>query len=112
MARFNEQVEKLKQQVITIANEEAKKIVDSARAEAEAESSQIMKDSEKNLARIKKNIDASFDKAVDNIVRTVLGQEVVAIAEAPAKAEQNQKEAKPAAAAKIRKYGSDGKPVN
>ena len=107
LAHSNEQVEKLKQQIIAVANEEAKKIVDGARAEADAESSQIMKEAEKNLASIKKNIDASFDKAVDSIVKTVLGQEMAA--EAP-KAEA--KKDKPAAAAKIKKYSADGKPVN
>ncbi|MEW5840900.1 MAG: hypothetical protein AB1753_07845 [Thermoproteota archaeon] len=114
MARSNEQVEKLKQQVIAAANEEARKIVEAARAEAEAESAQITKEAERSLAAIKKNIDASFDRAVDSIVRTVLGQEAApAAAEAP-KAESGKKEqAKPAsAAAKIKRYNADGKPVN
>jgi F0F1-type ATP synthase membrane subunit b/b' len=58
-----------------MATEEAKKIVDGAKAEADAESAQIAKDAEKSLASIKKNIDSSFDKAVESIVKTVLGQE-------------------------------------
>lgn len=95
MAHSNEQVEKLRQQIISMANEEAKKIVDSAKAEAEAESAAVMKDAEKNLASIKKNIDASFDKAVESIVKTVLGQETP------------KAEPKPA---KPKKYTSDGKP--
>ncbi|HEX7032163.1 MAG TPA: hypothetical protein VF172_04105 [Nitrososphaera sp.] len=73
MAHSNEEVEKLKQQVIAMANEEAKKIVDSARAEAEAESEKIGEDGRANVANLKKNINASFDAAVDSIVRTVLG---------------------------------------
>jgi V/A-type H+/Na+-transporting ATPase subunit G/H len=108
MARSNEQVEKLKQQITAVANEEAKKIVDGARAEAEAESAQITKDAEKNLASIKKNIDSSFDKAVDSIVKAVLGQEVAV--EAPAKAEP--KKEKSVSAARIKKYSSEGKPLN
>jgi V/A-type H+-transporting ATPase subunit G/H len=75
MARSNEQVEKLKQELITMANEQAKKIVDSARAEAEAESKVIAAEAEKSLLAIKNNIDSSFGKAVDSIVRTVLGAE-------------------------------------
>lgn len=119
MARSNEQVEKLKQQVIAMANEEAKRIVDSARAEAEAESSQIMKDAEKSLATIKKNIDASFDRAVDSIVRSVLGQDMAATAttatsEAP-KAEgasgKGKEKSAASSAPKIKRYTSDGKPV-
>jgi F0F1-type ATP synthase membrane subunit b/b' len=35
-------MEKLKQQIITLANEEAKQIVDSSKAEAEAESEEIL----------------------------------------------------------------------
>ncbi|MEO9363274.1 MAG: hypothetical protein ABI348_05170 [Nitrososphaera sp.] len=75
LAHSNEEVDKLKQQIISMANEEAKRIVEAARAEAESESAQIMKEAETNLAAIKKNIDASFDKAVESIVKTVLGQE-------------------------------------
>ena len=73
MAHSNEEVEKLKQQVTAIANEDAKKIVDSARAEAEAESEKIGEAGRSNVANLKKNINSSFDAAVDNIVRTVLG---------------------------------------
>ncbi|HKX81875.1 MAG TPA: hypothetical protein VJL54_06430, partial [Nitrososphaera sp.] len=73
LAHAGEEVDKLRQQVIVIANEEAKTIVDKAKAEAEAESAEIAKQAQKSLATIKKNIDSSFDKAVDNIVKTVLG---------------------------------------
>jgi len=73
MAHSNEEVEKLKQQVIAMANEEAKRIVDSARAEAEAESEKIGEMGRANVANLKKNINSSFDAAVDSIVRTVLG---------------------------------------
>lgn len=75
MTRSNEQVEKLKQELISMANAEAKKIVDTARAEAEAESKVIIAEAEKSLLAIKKNIDSSFGRAVDNIVQTVLGVE-------------------------------------
>jgi vacuolar-type H+-ATPase subunit H len=98
LAHSNEEVDKLKQQIISMANEEAKSIVEAARAEAESESEQIMRDAEKNLAAIKKNIDASFDKAVESIVKTVLGQETT---------EKPEKQSP-----KIKKYSSEGKPVN
>ncbi|HXG07628.1 MAG TPA: hypothetical protein VNI77_09925 [Nitrososphaera sp.] len=77
MAHSNEEVEKLKQQVIAMANEEAKKIVDAARAEAEAESEKIGEAGRANVAKLKKNINASFDAAVDSIVRMVLGDAAV-----------------------------------
>jgi len=57
-----------------MANEEAKRIVDGARLEAEAESERIAEMGRANVATLKKNIDSSFDLAVDSIVRTVLGE--------------------------------------
>ena len=72
MLYSNEQIENLKQQTISIANEEAKKIVDIAKKEAEDESALIAKDADKRLSDIKKNIDSSLDRAVDNIVNMVL----------------------------------------
>jgi F0F1-type ATP synthase membrane subunit b/b' len=73
MAHSNEEIEKLKQQIILLANEEARRIVDKAKAEADAESAEFSKQAEKSLAGIKKNVDSSFDRAVDGIVKTVLG---------------------------------------
>jgi V/A-type H+/Na+-transporting ATPase subunit G/H len=97
VAHSNEEIDKLRQQVTLIANEEAKKIVEKAKAEADAESADITKQSEKSLAGIKKNIDSSFDKAVDNIVKTVLGESPPTPA---------QKSEKPAPRAK--KYAEQG----
>jgi hypothetical protein len=68
----NEQIENLKQQTISVANEEAKRIVDIAKKEAEDESSLITKESDNRLSDIKKNIDSTLDKAVDEIVNMVL----------------------------------------
>jgi vacuolar-type H+-ATPase subunit H len=99
VAHSNEEIDKLKQQVVLLANEEAKKIVDKAKVEADAESADITKQAEKSLAGIKKNIDSSFDKAVDSIVKTVLGGST----SPPA-----TKSEKPAA--KIKKYTAEGKP--
>lgn len=97
MAHSNEEVEKLKQQVIAMANEEAKQIVDSARAEAEAESEKIGEMGRANVANLKKNINSSFDAAVDSIVRTVLGDTAPVKAAQPAKAKKLTSDGKPAA---------------
>ena len=86
MAHSNEEVEKLKQQVIEMANEEARRIVDIAKAEAEAESEKIGEMGRANVANLKKNINSSFDEAVESIIRTVLGD---------ASAQNTQKAAKP-----------------
>ena len=95
MAHSNEEVEKLKQHVIAMANEEAKRIVDAARAEAEAESEKIGETGRANVANLKKNINSSFDAAVDNIVRTVLGDTTPVKTAPPAKAKKSA-EGKPA----------------
>ena len=116
MAHSNEEVERLKQQIIDLANEEATKIVDSAKAEADAESEKIGELGRASIAGIKKNIKSSFDRAVDNIVRTVLGETITTTTTTPAAA--SPKEAKSTAVTqqqqpppKIKRYTSDGKPV-
>jgi acyl-CoA reductase-like NAD-dependent aldehyde dehydrogenase len=68
----NEQIENLKQQTISVANEEAKRIVDIAKKEADDESSLITRESDNRLSDIKKNIDSTLDRAVDEIVNMVL----------------------------------------
>ncbi|HYZ49630.1 MAG TPA: hypothetical protein VE593_01985 [Nitrososphaeraceae archaeon] len=68
----NEQIEHLRQETISIANEEAKRIIDIAKKEAEDESSLITKEADNRLSDIKKNIDSTLDRAVDEIVNMVL----------------------------------------
>jgi V/A-type H+/Na+-transporting ATPase subunit G/H len=114
IAHSDEEIEKLRQQIITLANEEAKQIVDITKAEAEAESEKIGEIGRANLANIRKNIKASFDTTVDNIVQAVLG-DTSAVPVTPQKLE---KESQPSSSssvnppAKIRKYTSDGKPLS
>jgi V/A-type H+/Na+-transporting ATPase subunit G/H len=74
IAYSTEEIENLRQQTISIANEEAKKILATARAEAEEESSMIVKETDKSLGVVKKNINSSYDKAVDNIIKMILGE--------------------------------------
>ena len=77
----HEEVGKLKQQIISTAQEEAKKIIDKAKTEAEAESVVITKESEENLARIRKNIDSLSDTIVDKIVKMIIKGSVSSISE-------------------------------
>jgi len=111
MAHSNDEVEKLKQQIITLANEEAKRIVDSAKVEADSESEKIAELGRASVARIKKNIDSSFDRAVDSIVRAVLGETAAANTAAETTPKPETKEIKSTAPAKIKRYTSDGKLV-
>ena len=113
IAHSDEEIENLKQQIITLANEEAKQIVDSTKAEAEAESEEIGEIGRANLANIRKNIKASFDATVDNIVQAVLGDTTTL----PVTTQRMETKSQPSSSsvhqpAKIRKYTSDGKPVS
>ncbi|MDP9462254.1 MAG: hypothetical protein M3O97_00730, partial [Thermoproteota archaeon] len=95
--------------------EEAKQIVDSAKAEAEAESEEIAEIGRANLANIRKNIKASFDAAVDSIVQAVLGDTTTTMPVTTQKVEKNSQLSSSSSVhqpAKIRKYNSDGKPVS
>jgi F0F1-type ATP synthase membrane subunit b/b' len=110
IAHSNEKIEKLKQQITTLANEEARQIVDNAKAEAEAESENLGEMGRANLANIRKNIKASFDATVDSIVQAVLGNTTTI----PVTSQKVEKKSQPSAAqpAKIKRYTSDGEPVS
>ena len=114
IAHSDEEIENLKQQIITLANEEAKQIVDNTRAEAEAESEEIGEIGRANLANIRKNIKASFDATVDSIVQAVLGDTTMPMAtqKVETKSQPSSSSSSVHQPAKIRKYTSDGKPVS
>ena len=70
--KSQEEIEKLKQQMISTAQEEAKQIMDKARTEAEADSVIVSKESEENLARIRKNINSLSDTMIERIVKVIV----------------------------------------
>jgi V/A-type H+/Na+-transporting ATPase subunit G/H len=70
--KSQEEIDKLKQQMISNAQEEAKRIIDKARTEAEADSVIVSKESEENLARIRKNINSLSDTMIDRIVKVIV----------------------------------------
>jgi vacuolar-type H+-ATPase subunit H len=110
IAHSDEEIEKLKQQIIILANDEARQIVDNTKAEAESESEKIGEAGRANLANIRKNIKASFELTVDNIVQVVLGDtDILANFQKLEKRSQSSSMHPPA---KIRKYTSDGKPTS
>ncbi|MFQ5920540.1 MAG: hypothetical protein ACE5JV_00815 [Nitrososphaerales archaeon] len=71
-AYSDEEIEKLKEKLTSLANEEAKRIIEQAKKEAEEETARITAEGESSLGTIKKNIDGSFDRAVDLIVEKIL----------------------------------------
>ena len=113
IAHSDEEIENLKQQIITLANEEAKQIVDSTKAEAEAESEEIGEIGRANLANIRKNIKASFDATVDSIVQAVLGNTTtLPVTTQKVESQPSSSSSSVHQPAKIRKYTSDGKPAS
>lgn len=70
--KSQEEIDKLKQQMISNAQEEAKRIIDKAKTEAEADSVIVSKESEENLARIRKNINSLSDTIIDRIVKVIV----------------------------------------
>ena len=70
--KSQDEIDKLKQQMISNAQEEAKRIIDKARTEAEADSVIVSKESEENLARIRKNINSLSDTMIDRIVKVIV----------------------------------------
>ena len=109
----DEEIENLKQQIITLANEEAKQIVDSTKAEAEAESEEIGEIGRANLVNIRKNIKASFDATVDSIVQAVLGNTTtLPVTTQKVESQPSSSSSSVHQPAKIRKYTSDGEPVS
>lgn len=103
----DEEVEKLKQQVIIIANEEAKKIVDRAKTEAEIESSMIVKEADSRVGDIKKNIDSSYSRAVESIVKIILGDTITSNIQQTMHDDASKDTE--ATRKKVKKYTSEGK---
>ena len=68
----HDEIEKLKQQIITAAKEEAEQITNNAKKEAEEESVIITKESEENLSKIRKNIESLSDTIPDKIVELIV----------------------------------------
>jgi V/A-type H+/Na+-transporting ATPase subunit G/H len=81
----NEEIEKLKQQINSTAQKEAKQIIDMAKTEAESDSVAIAKEAEENIARIRKNIDSLSDTIVNKIVKKVIKGSVSSISGAKRK---------------------------
>jgi F0F1-type ATP synthase membrane subunit b/b' len=85
----HDEIEKLKQQIITAAKEEAEQITDKAKKEAEEESVIITKESEENLSRIRKNIESLSDTITDKIVKMIVKGSVIPIPSGKRKPTEN-----------------------
>ncbi len=55
-----------------MATKEAEKIINEARDKAKAQAQQILKSGDSQVEKMKKQIDAKFDEAVEHVVSTIL----------------------------------------
>jgi F0F1-type ATP synthase membrane subunit b/b' len=85
----HDEIEKLKQQIITAAKEEAEQITNNAKKEAEEESVVITKESEENLSKIRKNIESLSDTIADKIVKLIVKGSVTPLSSGKRKPTEN-----------------------
>ena len=85
----HDEIEKLKQQIITAAKEEAEQITNNAKKEAEEESVVITKESEENLSKIRKNIESLSDTIADKIVKLIVKGSVTPLSSGKPKPTEN-----------------------
>ncbi|HEY6405674.1 MAG TPA: hypothetical protein VIX38_06320 [Nitrososphaeraceae archaeon] len=85
----HDEIEKLKQQIITAAKEEAEQITNNAKKEAEEESVVITKESEENLSKIRKNIESLSDTIADKIVKLIVKGSVTPLSNGKRKPTEN-----------------------
>jgi V/A-type H+/Na+-transporting ATPase subunit G/H len=81
----HDEIEKLKQQIITAAKKEAEQITDKAKKEAEEESVIITKESEENLSRIRENIESLSDTITDKIIKMIVKGSVTPVSSGKSK---------------------------
>jgi len=71
MVHSEQEISNIRERVIEIAKEEAGKILNVSKDEAEKESAKILQDAEQNLIKVKSNIKSSFDRCVDIVLKSV-----------------------------------------
>ena len=71
-SKTQKEIESLMEKTKEIATKEAESIITESKSNAEAESQKILQKGEETFTKIKKNIDANFNSAVDDVVSSVL----------------------------------------
>ena len=71
MVHSEQEISNIRERVIEIAKEQAGKILNVSKDEAEKESAKILEDAEQNLIKVKSNIESSFDRCVDIVLKSV-----------------------------------------
>ena len=73
VALAREEAEKIKNQIVSSANDTVKNELERATAEAEKKSREIVQKSEAEVKKLEAKINTTFDKAVDSVIKAVLG---------------------------------------
>ena len=71
-SRTQKEIDTLLIKTTEIATKEAESIISESKSKAQAESEKIHQKGEEESAQIKKNIDANFDSAVEDVISSVL----------------------------------------
>lgn len=71
MVHSEQEISNIREKVIGIAKEQAGKITNNSKDEAEKESAKILEDTEQNLTKVRTNIESSFNKCVDIVLKSV-----------------------------------------
>ncbi len=71
MIHSEQEISNTRERVIEIAKEEAGKIMNISKEEAEKESAKILEGAEQNLTNVRTNIESSFNKCVDIVLKSV-----------------------------------------
>ena len=71
MVHSEQEISNIRERVIEIAKEEAGKILNVSKDEAEKESAKILEEADQNLTKVRTNIESSFNKCVEIVLKSV-----------------------------------------
>ena len=71
MVHSEQEISNIRERVIEIGKEEAEKIMNISKEEAEKESAKILEEADQNLTKVRINIESSFNKCVEIVLKSV-----------------------------------------
>ena len=71
MVHSEQEISNIRERVIEIAKEEAGKIMNISKEDAEKESANILEEADQNLTKVRTNIEASFNRCVEIVLKSV-----------------------------------------
>ena len=71
MVHSEQEISNIRERVIEIAKKEAGKIMNISKGDAEKESAKILEEADQNLTKVRTNIEASFNRCVEIVLKSV-----------------------------------------